>query len=162
VHKISALQNEYSILTRDSEKEMIPFCKELDITFVPFSPLSRGLFTNSLDMDKVDKDDFRKQLPRFSGEHWKNNQYLAQAFAKLAADIKCTPAQLALAWVLAHGDHIIPIPGTKNRKHLEDNAGAVNITLNASDIDDIEELLQRFPNIGSRYTENFAKQLDKD
>jgi len=162
VHKISALQNEYSILTRDSEKEMIPFCKELDITFVPFSPLSRGLFTNTLDMDKVDKDDFRKQLPRFSGENWKNNQNLAQSFAELATDKKCTPAQLAIAWVLTHGDHIIPIPGTKNRKHLVDNAGAVEINLTSSDLNDIEELLKRFPDIGSRYTENFAKQLDKD
>ncbi|HUX97639.1 MAG TPA: aldo/keto reductase [Bacteroidales bacterium] len=162
VHPVSALQNEYSILTRDSEKEMIPFCKELNITFVPFSPLSRGLFTNSLDMDKVDKDDFRRQLPRFSGTSWKNNQNLAQAFAELAADKKCTPAQLAIAWVLAHGDHIIPIPGTKNRKHLEDNTGAVEINLTTSDLNDIEAIVKRFPDIGSRYTENFAKQLDKD
>ncbi len=162
VHPVSALQNEYSILTRDSEKEMIPLCKEHNICFVPFSPLSRGLFTNSLDMNKVDKDDFRKQLPRFSGIHWKNNQSLAQAFADLAADKKCSPAQLAIAWVLAHGDHIIPIPGTKNRKHLEDNAGAVEINLTDADINDIEDIVKRFPNIGSRYTENFANQLDKD
>lgn len=161
VHSISALQNEYSILTRDSEKDMIPLCKELNITFVPFSPLSRGLFTNTLDMDKVDANDFRKQLPRFSGDHWRNNKNLAQAFAGMAKSKNCTPAQLALAWVLAHGDHIIPIPGTKNRKHLEDNAGAVEINLTASDIKDIEELLKRFPNIGSRYTEKFVKQLDK-
>ena len=162
VHPVSALQNEYSILTRDSEKEMIPFCKESNITFVPFSPLSRGLFTNTLDMDKVDKDDFRKQLPRFSGSHWKNNQNLAMAFAELAAGKKCTPAQLAIAWVLFHGDHIVPIPGTKNRKHLEDNAGAVEIHLSDSDIADIEDIIKRFPDIGSRYTENFARQLDKD
>jgi aryl-alcohol dehydrogenase-like predicted oxidoreductase len=160
VHTISALQNEYSILTRDTEKEMIPLCKELNITFIPFSPLSRGLFTNTLDMEKVDADDFRKQLPRFSGEHWKNNQNLAQAIAELAADKRCTPAQLALAWVLAPGDHIIPIPGTKHRKYLKDNAGAVEIILSTSDMNDIEDLLKRFPDIGSRYTEKFAKQLD--
>jgi aryl-alcohol dehydrogenase-like predicted oxidoreductase len=162
VHPVSALQNEFSILTRDSEKEMIPLCKELKINFVPFSPLSRGLFTNTLDMEKVDENDFRKQLPRFTGKHWKNNQNLAQAFAELAASKNCTPAQLALAWVLAHGDHIIPIPGTKNRKHLEDNSGAVDINLTLSEINDIEELLKLFPDIGSRYTENFARQLDKD
>jgi len=102
------------------------------------------------------------QLPRFTGDHWKNNKNLAGAFAELASDKKCTPAQLALAWVLAHGDHIIPIPGTKNRKHLEDNAGAVEIGLTTSDINDIEELLKKFPDIGSRYTENFARQVDKD
>lgn len=162
VHPVSALQNEFSILTRDSEKEMIPLCKELKITFVPFSPLSRGLFTNTLDMEKVDENDFRKQLPRFSGEHWKNNMNLAQAFAELAADKKCTPAQLAIAWVMAFGDHIIPIPGTKHRKYLEDNSGAADIMLTSSDMKDIDDLLKRFPDIGSRYTEKFAKQLDND
>jgi aryl-alcohol dehydrogenase-like predicted oxidoreductase len=162
VHPISALQNEFSILTRDSEKEMIPLCKELKITFVPFSPLSRGLFTNTLDMDKVDENDFRKQLPRFSGEHWKNNDKLAKAFAEMAADKKCTPAQLAIAWVMAFGDHIIPIPGTKHTKYLEDNAGAAEINLTSADMKDIDDLLKRYPNVGSRYTEKFAKQVDKE
>jgi aryl-alcohol dehydrogenase-like predicted oxidoreductase len=162
VHKISALQNEYSILTRDSEKEMIPLCKELRIIFVPFSPLSRGLFTNTLDMSTVEDNDFRKQLPRFTGEHWNNNRNLAGAFAELAASKHCTPAQLALAWILARGENIIPIPGTKHRKYLEDNAGAADIHLDQSDMNDIDELLKRFPNIGSRYSEKFAKQVDKD
>ncbi|HAM11139.1 MAG: aldo/keto reductase [Bacteroidetes bacterium GWE2_41_25] len=162
VHPISALQNEFSILTRDSEKEMIPLCKEMKITFVPFSPLSRGLFTNTLDMEKVNGNDFRNQLPRFSGKHWKNNMNLAQAFAEMAADKSCTPAQLAIAWVIAHGDHIIPIPGTKHRKYLEDNAGAAEIELTSADMKDIDDLLLRFPDIGSRYTEKFAKQVDKD
>ncbi len=160
VHPVSALQNEYSILTRDSEKEMIPLCKELNISFIPFSPLSRGLFTNTLDMEKVDENDFRKQLPRFTGVHWKNNQNLARAFAEMAVEKHCTPAQLALAWILAHGDHIIPIPGTKHRKYLEDNAGAADITFTPADITDIDDLLKRFPDIGPRYTEKFAKQLD--
>jgi len=162
IHKISALQNEYSILTRDSEKEMIPFCKEMKITFVPFSPLSRGLFTNTLDMSKVESDDFRKQLPRFTGEHWENNRKLASGFAEIAASKNCTPAQLALAWIISKGDHIIPIPGTKHRKYLEDNAGASEVDINDSDLNAIESLLKRFPYIGSRYSEKFAKQLDKD
>jgi aryl-alcohol dehydrogenase-like predicted oxidoreductase len=162
VHPVSALQNEFSILTRDSEKEMIPLCKELNITFVPFSPLSRGLFTNTLDMEKVDENDFRKQLPRFSGKHWKNNFNLAQTFAEMAAEKHCTPAQLALAWVLSHGDHIIPIPGTKHRKYLEDNAGAVDIKLTSADLKDIDDLLNQFPDIGSRYSEKFANQVDKE
>jgi aryl-alcohol dehydrogenase-like predicted oxidoreductase len=161
VHTVSALQNEFSILTRDSEKEMIPLCKELNITFVPFSPLSRGLITNTVDTDKWDKDDFRRQLPRFSGEHLKNNQLLAKAFAEMANNKNCTPAQLSLAWVLARGNNIIPIPGTKHRKYLEENAGAIEITLTPGDMEEIETLLIRFPNIGSRYTETFAKQLDK-
>jgi aryl-alcohol dehydrogenase-like predicted oxidoreductase len=162
IHPISALQNEYSILTRDSDKEMVPLCKELKITFVPFSPLSRGLFSNRLDMDKVDKDDFRLQLPRFTGDHWKNNQNLVMAFADLAADKGCTPAQLSLAWVLARGDHIIPIPGTKHRKYLEENAGAADIQLSASDLKNIDDLLTRFPDIGPRYPQRLAKQVDKD
>jgi aryl-alcohol dehydrogenase-like predicted oxidoreductase len=161
IHTVSALQNEFSILTRDSEKEMIPLCKELNISFIPFSPLSRGLFTNTLNTDKWDENDFRKQLPRFSGEHLKNNQMLVKAFADMAAGKNCTPAQLSLAWVLAQGSHIIPIPGTKHRKYLEENAGAAEIELSSADLEAIEDLLKRFPNIGSRYTETFAKQLDK-
>jgi len=161
IHPVSALQNEFSILTRDSEKEMIPLCKKLNISFIPFSPLSRGLFTNTLDAEKWDENDFRKQLPRFTGEHLKNNQMLVKAFAGMASDKNCTPAQLSLAWVLAQGSHIIPIPGTKHRKYLEENAGATDIELTSSDLDEIEALLKRFPNIGSRYTETFAKQLDK-
>ena len=162
VHKISALQNEYSILTPDSEKEMIPLCREMKITFVPFSPLSRGLFTNTLDMSAVEENDFRRQLPRFTGVHWDNNKNLAGAFAELADSKNCTPAQLALAWILAKGDTIIPIPGTKHRKYLEDNAGAADIILDQSDMNDIMDLLKKFPNIGSRYSEKFAKQVDKD
>ena len=162
IHPISALQSEYSLLTRDVDKEILPLCKELDITFVPFSPLSRGLFSNTLDIEKFDKDDFRHQLPRFSGEHWQNNKQLAAAFAGLAADKNCTPTQLALAWVLAQGENIIPIPGTKHRKYLKENAGATEINLTSSDLEDIEKLLNRFPNIGPRYTERFAGQVDKE
>jgi aryl-alcohol dehydrogenase-like predicted oxidoreductase len=161
VHPVSALQSEYSLLTRDAEKEIIPLCRELKITFVPFSPLSRGLITNTIEKEKFDENDFRKLLPRFSGEHWKNNQDLAKAFAALASVKKCTPAQLALAWVLAQGEHIIPIPGTKHRKYLDENAGAVDVNLTLSDKEDIEILLKHFPNTGPRYSENFARQVDK-
>jgi aryl-alcohol dehydrogenase-like predicted oxidoreductase len=101
-------------------------------------------------------------LPRFSGDYWKNNQNLAKAFADLAADKGCTPAQLSLAWVLARGDHIIPIPGTKHRKYLEENAGATDILLTISDLENIDHLLSRFPNVGPRYSERHAKQVDKD
>ena len=161
IHPVSALQSEYSLLTRDVEKEILPLCKELEITFVPFSPLSRGLITNTIDKDKLEKNDFRKLLPRFSGEYWENNQQLTKSFADMASDKKCTPAQLALAWVLAQGNNIIPIPGTKRRKYLEENADAVNVNLTSSDLKAIDTLLARFPNIGSRYTENLSKLVGK-
>lgn len=162
VHPISALQSEYSLLTRDVEKEILSLCEDLKIAFIPFSPLSRGLFTNTLDMEKFDDDDFRRLLPRFSAGHWKNNSELAKAFGNLATGKHCTPAQLALAWILSQGDHIIPIPGTRHRKYLEENAGAVDVNLTATDMKDIETLLSSFPDIGSRYSENFAKQVDKE
>ena len=161
VHQISALQSEFSLLTRNVEKEVLPFCKEMKITFVPFSPLIRGLITNTVEAEKLGDKDFRRQIPRFSGKYWNNNQQLAKAFAELASGKNCSPAQLALSWVLAQGDHIIPIPGTKKRKYLEDNAGAADINLTATDIKDIEALLARFPDIGPRYTENFAKRVDE-
>jgi aryl-alcohol dehydrogenase-like predicted oxidoreductase len=161
VHPISALQSEYSLLTRDVEKEILPLCQELGITFIPFSPLSRGLITNTIEKEKLDEDDFRKTHPRFSGDHWENNRQLAKAFADMASDKKCTPAQLSLAWVLSQGAHIIPIPGTKRRRYLEDNAGAVDIRLASSDLLAIEALLARFPNIGPRYAENMAKLVGK-
>lgn len=161
VHPIAALQSEFSLLTREAENEIIPLCKELGITFVPFSPLSRGLITNTITKDQLPENDFRNILPRFSDQHWNNNKHLAEAFAKLATDKKCTPAQLALAWVLAQGDHIIPIPGTKKRKYLEENAGAVDIELKPTDLEDIDQLLLRFPDTGNRYTVSMAKMAGK-
>ena len=161
VHPISALQSEYSLLTRDVEKNILPLCRELGITFIPFSPLSRGLITNTIETDKLEQKDFRKTHPRFMGKYWKNNQQLAKFFSEMAADKQCTPSQLALAWVLAQGDHIIPIPGTKRRKYLEENAGAVNVALTAADLTAIEALLARFPDIGPRYAENLARLVGK-
>jgi aryl-alcohol dehydrogenase-like predicted oxidoreductase len=161
VHPISALQSEYSLLTRDVETEIIPLCRELEITFVPFSPLSRGLVTNTVDQKSLSNTDFRKTLPRFDDKYWENNTKLAAAFAELAAAKQCTPAQLALAWVLAQGDDIVPIPGTKQRKYLIDNAGAVDVELTSSDIQDIENLLAKYPNTGPRYPEAMAKMANK-
>ena len=162
VHQVSALQSEYSLLTRDVEKEILPFCKEEGITFVPFSPLHRGLITDKLEAEQIGDKDFRKELPRFSGGYWENNRKLAKAFAGLAQDKSCTPAQLALAWILAQGDHIIPIPGTKKRKYLAENAGAADIKLTVADLKEIENLLALFPDIGPRYTEKFSKRVDKE
>ena len=161
VHPIAALQSEYSLLTRDPEKEILPLTKELGITFVPFSPLSRGLVTNRLDVNTLEDDDFRKHLPRYRGDYWENNQKLATEFAALAASKKITPAQLALAWVLAQGDNVIPIPGTKRRKYLEENAMAAEVILSPEDLQEIEGLLKKYPNVGPRYTEREFKLVNK-
>ncbi|HEY4155236.1 MAG TPA: aldo/keto reductase, partial [Puia sp.] len=119
VHPITALQSEYSLMTRDVEGEILATVRELGITFIPYSPLARGLITATVsEKDRLPADDFRRTVPRFDAEHWENNQQLVNEFAGIAMQEDCTPAQLALAWVLAQGEDIIPIPGTKKRKYL--------------------------------------------
>ena len=162
VHPISALQSEYSLLTRDVEAEILPVCKELGITFVPFSPLARGLMTNTLNLSELADTDFRKSLPRYQQQNQDNNQKLAQGFAEIAANKGCSPAQLALAWVLAQGDNVIPIPGTKKRDKLKDNAGSVDVTITANDLQQIQALFAKYPNIGERYNESNLKYVDKN
>lgn len=154
VHPITALQTEYSLLTRDAEEAILPTCRELGITFVPYSPLARGLVTATIGgKEALADNDFRRNLPRFQDQHWDNNQQLVHAFAALAQSKNCTPAQLALAWVLAQGDDMIPIPGTKKRKYLEENAAAADIQLSSSDLQAIEDLLAQYPNVGQRYSD---------
>lgn len=162
VHPIAALQSEYSVLTRDIENnEVLSTCRELGITLVPYSPLARGLVTATVnDFSKLDETDFRRTLPRFSEEHADNNIQLANAFAGFAKTKNCTPAQLALAWVLAQGDDIIPIPGTKKRKYLQENAGSVEVKLSSEDVKAINDLVNRFPNIGQRYSEGGMKLVN--
>jgi aryl-alcohol dehydrogenase-like predicted oxidoreductase len=162
VHPIAALQSEYSLLTREPEKEIIPLCKELGITFVPFSPLARGLMTNTIRTAQLAATDFRKSLPRYQDKYAENNSLLAQEFADLAAEKECTPAQLALAFVLSAGDHIVPIPGTKRRKYLEENASSVSVTITDEDRGAIETLLKKYPDTGARYAEEHMKMVDKD
>lgn len=162
VHPIAALQSEYSLITREVEKEILPLCKELKIAFIPFSPLARGLVTNTLDVSQLKEGDFRKTLPRYQQKYAENNKHLSEGFAAIAKDKSCTPAQLALAWVLAQGDNIIPIPGTKHRKYLEDNAGAVDVDITTSDISTIEALLSKYPDTGERYNEGNKKFVDKN
>src|SRR6266508_2623881 len=161
VHPIAALQNEYSLLTRDIEKEMLPLTKELGVTLVAFSPLSRGLVTNKLDVSTLKENDFRKHLPRYSGQYLENNQNLASEFAALAASKNITPAQLALAWYLAQGDNINPIPGTNRRKYLEENAAAADVILSYEDLEEIQGLLKKYPNIGPRYSEQEFRFVNK-
>lgn len=161
VYPVSALQSEYSLLTRNVENGILPLTKELGITFVPFSPLSRGLITNKLDVTTLKQSDFRMNLPRFQGEFLDNNQKLAADFAGFAESKGCTPAQLAIAWVMAQGENIIPIPGTKRRKYLEENAGAADVELTESDLKEIETIVNRYPNIGPRYSARENKFLKK-
>jgi len=161
VHPIAALESEYSLITRTVEKEILPTCNELGITLVPFAPLGRGLMSNSLNVSALDGNDFRRRLPRYSGDYYKNNSSLAEAFAQIASSKGCTPAQLALAWLLAQGDNIIPIPGTKHIKYLDDNIGAVNISLNEDDMLEIENVLKKYPNVGPRYSARENKFVEK-
>jgi aryl-alcohol dehydrogenase-like predicted oxidoreductase len=162
VHPITALQSEYSLLTRDVEGEILNTLRELNITFVPYSPLARGLVTATVpDKNSLPADDYRRTVPRFDDAHWQNNQQLVNEFAEVAAQKGCTPAQLALAWVLAQGDDIIPIPGTKKRKYLEENAGAADITLSKDDLKKIEDVVNRHPNTGNRYSEGALKLVNR-
>jgi aryl-alcohol dehydrogenase-like predicted oxidoreductase len=162
VHPITALQTEYSLLSRDPEGEILETCRELGITFIPYSPLARGLITATVNnADTLPEDDFRRTLPRFKGDNWVNNKKLVDEFTKLAVSKNCTPAQLALAWVLAQGEDIIPIPGTKRIKYLEENAAAVDIDLTKDDLNEIENLAAKYPNFGQRYSDGAMKLVNK-
>ncbi len=162
VHPITALQSEYSLMTRDVEGEILNTIRELGITLVPYSPLARGLITATVpDKDKLPSDDFRRTLPRFDQDHWKNNLQLVNEFAEIAKGQGCTAAQLALAWVLAQGEDMIPIPGTKKRKYLEENAAAVDIRLSEAVLDELDLLLNKYPDTGDRYGAGSMKLVNK-
>jgi aryl-alcohol dehydrogenase-like predicted oxidoreductase len=152
VHPITAVQTEYSMWTRDPEAEILPTCRELGIGFVPYSPLGRGFLSGRFSSpDELDENDFRRSGPRFTGENLRANQALAAKVAEIAAEKAITPAQLALAWVLAQGKDIVPIPGTKRRTYLEQNAGAVDVELTPDDLARIEAELPAVA--GERYDE---------
>jgi aryl-alcohol dehydrogenase-like predicted oxidoreductase len=160
VHPISALQTEFSLVTRDVEKEILPTIRELGISLIPYSPLGRGIVINTVDINALPADDFRKTNPRFTGDNLAGNKAFAEAFAQLAQTKNCTPAQLALAWVLAQGEDIIPIPGTKKRKYLQENAGAADVTLSADDLKAIASLQEQYPVQGERYAEAGMKTVN--
>lgn len=143
------------------EGEIIDVVRELGITLVPYSPLARGLVTATVsDKDKLAQDDYRRTVPRFDDTHWQNNKELVDDFAEFAVSKNCTPSQLALAWLLAQGDDIIPIPGTKRNKYLEENEGAVDMTLSENDLNTIEKIIAKHPNIGERYSEGAMKLVN--
>jgi aryl-alcohol dehydrogenase-like predicted oxidoreductase len=152
VHPITAVQTEYSLWTRDPEAEVLPTCRELGIGFVPYSPLGRGFLSGRFKSpDDLDENDFRRHGPRFTGENLDANLKLAAKVQQIAQDKGVTPAQLALAWVLAQGDDLVPIPGTKRRTYLEENAAAADIELTADDLARIDAELPRAA--GERYNE---------
>jgi aryl-alcohol dehydrogenase-like predicted oxidoreductase len=134
VHPIAALQSEYSLWSRDAEDEVLPTCRELGIGFVPYSPLGRGFLTGAIQsIDDLDEDDYRRFSPRFQGENFQKNLDLVARIEEIARDKGVTPAQLALAWVMAQGDDVVPIPGTKKVARLEENAAAVDVSLSADE-----------------------------
>jgi len=162
VHPVAALQSEFSLMTREPQANIIPACRELGVAFVPFSPLARGLLTGKLDVHSLGDKDFRKGLPRYQEQYAANNEKLAEGLSRIAEAKGCTASQLALAWVLSQGDHIIPIPGTKKREYLRQNAEAVDITLAAAELEEIEALLARYPDTGDRYNAASEQWVDRD
>jgi aryl-alcohol dehydrogenase-like predicted oxidoreductase len=154
VHHIAALQTEYSLWSRDPEDEILPACRELGVGFVAYSPLGRGFLTGQIKrFDDLAEDDYRRYSPRFQGDNFDKNLELVRRIEEIAREKGCTPAQLALAWVLARGEDIVPIPGTKRRQYLEENVGAINIGLTAEDLRRIDEIAPQGAAAGTRYPE---------
>jgi aryl-alcohol dehydrogenase-like predicted oxidoreductase len=152
VHPITALQTEYSLWSRDPEDEILPTVRELGIGFVPYSPLGRGFLTGQIkSVDDLATDDFRRHSPRFQGENFQKNLDLVREIEAMAREKGCAPSQLALAWVLAQGDDIVPIPGTKRRRYLEENVGALNVTLTTDDLARIDRIIPPGAAAGTRY-----------
>ncbi|HEV7905165.1 MAG TPA: aldo/keto reductase, partial [Pyrinomonadaceae bacterium] len=154
VHAIAALQTEYSLWSREPEDGLLAVCRELGIGFVPYSPLGRGFLTGQIkSFDDLAADDYRRHAPRFQGENFQKNLELVERIGEMAAEKHCTPAQLALAWVLAQGEDIVPIPGTKRRKYLEENVAALDVEINAADLKRIDEIAPKGVAAGTRYPE---------
>ncbi|MGA2354794.1 MAG: aldo/keto reductase [Terriglobales bacterium] len=155
VHPITALQTEYSLWTRDPEDEILATCRELGIGFVAYSPLGRGFLTGQFKtFEDLAEDDYRRFSPRFQGENFQRNLDLVKEVEEMAREKKCQPSQLALAWVLAQGDDIVPIPGTKRRKYLEENAAAVDLKLTSEDLRRLREVFPAGAAAGLRYPEH--------
>src|ERR1700694_3367045 len=153
-HAISALQTEYSLWTRDPEDEILSVTRELGIAFVAYSPLGRGFLTGQIKrFEDFAPDDYRRNSPRFQGENFQKNLDLVARVEAIAREKKCTPGQLALAWLLAQGEDLIPIPGTKRRKYLEENAGALEVKLTAEDLRRIDEVAPKGAASGDRYNQ---------
>lgn len=162
VHPIAALQTEYSLWSRDPDDEILPTCRELGIGFVAYSPLGRGFLTGQIkSIDDLAADDFRRYSPRFQGDNFERNMELVRHVDAMAKERDCTAAQLALAWVLARGEDIVPIPGTKRRTYLEQNASAVDITLSAVDMHLLDTIAPQGAAAGLRYPEEAMRFVNQ-
>jgi len=161
VHPIAALQTEYSLWSRDPEGDILSTCRELGVTFVAYSPLGRGFLTGRFKSpDDFAPDDWRRNNPRFQGENFAKNLELVARIERMAKEKHCTPAQLALAWLLAQGSDIVPIPGSRRRERVEENAGAAEITLTRADLDALNAIAPRGVAAGSRYPEAAMRLLN--
>jgi len=162
VHPITALQTEYSLWTRDPEDEILPTVRELGIGFVPYSPLGRGFLTGRIKtIDDLEADDYRRSTPRFQGENFAKNLMLVDEINAIAAEKHCAPSQLALAWVMAQGGDIVPIPGTKRRIYLEENVRALDVTLTAEDRARIDRVIPPGMAAGARYAPNALRAVGR-
>jgi aryl-alcohol dehydrogenase-like predicted oxidoreductase len=162
VHPITALQTEYSLWTRDPEEGLLTVCGELRIGFVAYSPLGRGFLTGRYTTpDDFAADDWRRNNPRFQGDNFRQNLEIVDRVRRVAASRHCTPAQLALAWVLAQGNNVVPIPGSKRRERLEENAAAADVHLTADDLREIDALVPAGIAAGTRYAEGGMKTVNR-
>jgi aryl-alcohol dehydrogenase-like predicted oxidoreductase len=162
VHPITALQSEYSLWTRDPEDGVLAACRRLGVGFVPYSPLGRGFLTGAIAKpEDLAEDDYRRHSPRFQGENFEKNLALARRVHEIAAPFGCTPGQLALAWVLAQGDDIVPIPGTKRRRYLEENVKAVELKLETAVIAELASVFPPGAAAGERYPANMMAALNR-
>jgi aryl-alcohol dehydrogenase-like predicted oxidoreductase len=162
VHPITAVQSEYSLWTRDPEDGVLEICRTLDVGFVAYSPLGRGFLTGAIaSSSDLGANDFRRNSPRFEGENFDRNLALVERVRAMAVRKHCTPAQLALAWVLAQGDDIVPIPGTKRRRYLEENLEALDVMLDAKDLEELDAAFPQDVAAGTRYAESGMKTLRK-
>lgn len=163
-HPVAAVQTEYSLWTRNAEIAVLNACRELDIAFVAFSPLGRGFLADAMpsveSIESFEAKDLRRNMPRFQTEHWSKNVALLEKYREIASDAECSPTQLALSWLLAQGEHVLPIPGTTNIDHLEENLCAMNINLSAEIMSRVEELINQDTVSGTRY--NTATQAEID
>lgn len=160
-HPVTALQTEYSLWSREPEDEIIPTCRELGIGFVPYSPLGRGFLTGSIrSFDDLAKDDYRRNSPRFQGENFERNLEPVDAVNQMATEKDCTPSQLAIAWLLHQGYDIVPIPGTKHVRYLEENVGALEVTLDDKELARIDEIAPHGVASGDRYHEQGMKTIN--
>jgi aryl-alcohol dehydrogenase-like predicted oxidoreductase len=162
VHPIAALQSEWSLFTRELEREIVPAARELGVGIVPYAPIGRGLLTGALtSTDELREDDFRRTVPRFSGDNLDHNLRLVARVRGMAGEIGCTPVQLALAWMLAQGDDVAPIPGTKHVRYLEENAGALDVRLADDQLRTLDEWFPPGVTAGDRYAESGMASVER-